>query len=313
MKVETGLRRRGFALLIVIWGLGAIALLVVSFLSTGRLRLQTAFNVSGAARAESVAAAAVDLAILALAREHFAPNVTGAPPVHEGAPRFCSLDDSVIAWSVEDEGGKVDLNAASEPLLRDLFTGLLAMSPEKAGGLARAVLAFRAQPEAGVPTPPVADGRPFAPKRTAFESALELDQVAGIDGASFHAILPFVTVHSRAEGIDPQVAPPALFAALVGARKQEVAALVATPFPNRLNRDDPRFPSAYRRAGTHGAFLVHAESALREGPSGLRESIVEMESSGGGLYTLREVRRGRSRYLDELDRLRADPAALAPC
>lgn len=290
-----------------------MALLVVSFLSTGRLRLQTAFNVAGAARAETVAAAAVDLTILALAREHFGNNVTGAPPVHEGAPRFCALDDAVVAVSVEDESGKVDLNAAPEPLLRNLFTGVLAMSPEKAGGLARAVLAFRAVPDAGVPAPPLADGRPFAPKRASFESALELDQVAGLDGASFHAILPFVTVHSRAEGIDPQVAPPALFAALVGARKEEVAALAAAPFPNRLNRDDPRFPSNYRQAGAHGAFLIHAESALREGPSGMRESIVEMESSVGGLYTLREVRRGASRYLDKLGQLRADPGALAPC
>ncbi len=53
-----------------------------------------------------------------------------------------------------------------------------------------------------------------------------------------------------------------LVAALIGMPRRRVAALAAAPFPNRLNRDDPRFPGNYRQSGAHGAFLIHAEAVL---------------------------------------------------
>jgi general secretion pathway protein K len=314
MRVErhSRSRRAGFALLVVIWGLGAIALLVVSFLSTGRLRLQTAFNIAGAARAGSVAEAAIDLAILSLLEERVAQAGPRTSPPREGVPNFCAIDDAVAAVAIEDESGKVDLNAASERLLQDMLVGLLAMPVEQAGGLAHVIAAFRSPPENDLPPPP-ADGRPFGPKRAAFETVLELDQVAGMENATFQALRPYMTVHSHADGIDPHVAPPALVGALLGMPHDKVAALAEAPFPNRLNRDDPRFPSAYRQAGGHGAFLIHAEVALRDGPSAVREAVVEMQSSDGAPFAIREIRRGVPRYFGDLARWRGAPGLLPPC
>jgi len=311
-RLRLSTRRGGFALLIVIWGLGAIALLVASFLSTGRLRLQTAFNLAGAARAQSIAAAAIDIAILSLADERLARGGPQGPAPRDGAPSFCAIDDAVVAVAIEDESGKVDLNTASESLLRDMFAGFAELTPGAAGGLAQAVAAFRTPPENDLPPPPPSDGKPFGPKHAAFQTVLELDQIAGMDGGTFHRLLPFVTVHSRSEGIDPHVAPPALFAALVGMPPQEVARLAAAPFPNRLNRDDPRFPSAYRQAGAHGAFAIHVEVVLADGPSAARESIVEMQSNDGAPFALREIRHGAARYLDDLRRMRG-ANDLPPC
>jgi general secretion pathway protein K len=306
--------RKGFALLVVIWGLGAIALLVVSFLATGRLRLQTAFNIAGAAQAQAIAAAAADLAILALAEERVAGTGAGAAPAPRfGAPDFCALDTAVVAVAIEDESGKVDLNTASSQLLKDALIGLFALSPAQAGDIARGIETFRTLPENDLPPPPALDGKPFGPKRAAFQTALELDQVTGVDAQTFRALLPFVTVHSRADGIDPHVAPPALLAALLGMSRDNVAALAAAPFPNRLNRDDPRFPSAYRQTGAHGAFLIHIEVVLANGPSGLREAIVELQPSDGALYAVREIRTGAPRYLDTLRRMRGAANALPPC
>jgi general secretion pathway protein K len=313
LRSWTASRRKGFALLIVIWGLGAIALLVVSFLTTGRLRLQTAFNVAGAAQAQSIAAAATDLAILSLAREILLQNGPAAPAPHDGAPNFCTLDNSLVAVAVEDESGKVDLNTASEQLLQNMLVGLLAMAPAQASAIARGIAEFRTPAETDLPPPPL-DGKPFGPKRAAFQTALELDQVAGVDLATFRALLPFVTVHSRIDGIDPHVAPPALVAALLGMPHDSVAALAAAPFPNGLNRDDPRFPSAYRQAGGHGAFLIHSEVVLANGPSGVRESIVEMPATDNNApFVVREIRRGAPRYLDALRQMREAAITLPPC
>lgn len=311
-RLRLSRRRGGFALLVVIWGLGAIALLVASFLSTGRLRLQTAFNLSGAARAQSIASAAIDLAILSLADERLARSAPQALTPRDGAPAFCAIDDAAVAIVIEDESGKVDLNTASTSLMQDMFVGLVGLSPQEAGSVARAIAAFRTPPESDLPLPPPTDGKPFAPKRAAFQTTLELDQVAGVDGATFHKALPFVTVHSRSEGIDPHVAPPALFAALIGMSPEEVAHAAGTPFPSRLNRDDPRFPSAYKQSGGHGAFAIHAEAVLADGPSGVRESIVEMQSNDGAPFAIREIRHGAPRYLDDLRRMRG-ANLLPPC
>jgi general secretion pathway protein K len=296
----------------VIWGLAAIALLVASFLSTGRLRLQTAFNLAGAARAQSVAAAAVDLAILSLADERLAHGGPQGPAPRDGAPNFCAIGDVVVAVAVADESGKVDLNTASESLLQDLFAGVAGFSPDRAAGLAHAVAEFRSAPENDLAPPPSMDGKPFAPKRAAFQTALEFDQVAGVEGQTFRRLIPFVTVHSRSEGLDPHVAPPALFAALTGASAEEASRLAAAPFPNRLNRDDPRFPSAYRQTGSHNAFTIHAEALLADGPTSVRESIVEMNANDGAPFALREIRHGAPLYLDALRRI-AGAGNLPPC
>ncbi|MBB4196382.1 hypothetical protein CCR94_15110 [Rhodoblastus sphagnicola] len=149
--------------MIVIWGLGAIALLVLSFAATGRLRLQTAFNAAGAEQARAMAQAATNLAVLTLARE----QIAGGAPEHDGAPSFCALEDAVVALAIEDEAGKIDLNAASESLLRDAFSGLAGLAPNDATAVARAVAQFRTPAIFGLDTPSGA-GKPFAAKGAQF-------------------------------------------------------------------------------------------------------------------------------------------------
>ncbi|MCI4677154.1 general secretion pathway protein GspK [Rhodoblastus acidophilus] len=307
------LSRKGFALLIVIWGLGAIALLVLSFLTTGRLRLQTAFNLAGAAQAQSIAEAAANLAILSLVAEKDARSGPQAPAPHDGAPRFCALGDAAVALAIEDESGKIDLNAASEGFLRQALAGLLGLGPARADAIAGAIAEFRTPPPDEAPPASNSSDKPFAPKRAAFQTVMEFDQVAPIDQATFRALKPFVTVHSRADGIDPKVAPPALLAALLGMAPDRVAELAAAPYPNNLNRDDPRFPVQFRQTGGNNAFLIHAEAVLANGPAAVWEALVETDPSDGGPYAIREIRHGPPRFLDALRAMRGARETLGPC
>lgn len=90
-------------------------------------------------------------------------------------------------------------------------------------------------------------------------------------------------------------------------------ALAAAPFPNKLNRDDPRFPSEFRQVGGHSAFLVRAESVLASGPSAVWEALVEMQSNDGAPYVVREIHQGAPRTLDLLRRMQGAANALPPC
>nr|WP_276556856.1 type II secretion system protein GspK [Rhodoblastus acidophilus] len=282
-------------MLVVIWGLGAIAAIVLSFSATGRFRLQTAFSAANTEQARLLAAAGTNVAIVRLARERFASE---APP-HNGVPGFCSIEDAALAISIEDEGGKIDLNAATEELLRDAFRGLAGLGPAQALAAARAVVQFRTPAIFGAAAPVA--GKPFRSKGGPFQTALELDQVANLDQASVQAILPFATVYSHVDGLDSRRAPPALLAALLGGSREQIAILAAAPFPNSLNRNDTRFPSAYSRDVAHDVFMVHVEVRLSNGARGLSETIVDFQAGDGEFYILREVHLGASRFSRELD------------
>lgn len=294
-------KRAGFALLAVIWGTGLIALLVSAFVSAGRLRLQGAFNIASATQAAYIAESAINLSALTLLsrRDVLTPGEEG---INDGAPKFCVLNGAAVALAVEDEGGKVDLNAAPPEVLRAALAGF-GLDERKAQEAAGAIAAYRAAPAGGldaiVPTPK--SDKPIAPKQAPFETVMELDQVSGIDAALFRALLPFVTVHSRSAGVDARSSPPALFAALAGFPLEQVRALAAAPYPNDLNRKDPRFPANLNMSSDgQSAFLIRAEVRLATGQTAVKEAILDMHPQSGKPFAFAEVRRGESRYGERL-------------
>jgi general secretion pathway protein K len=311
-------RQAGFALIVVIWGLGIIAVLIISFMTSARWRLQAASNIAGADQAKYAAEGAINAAILAVLTEKDAgfsnPQQGQAqqPPAHAGEPHFCSLQSALVAVEIQDEGGKVDLNSAPPKLLQAMFNGF-GMDMRDADAMANAIVTFRSIPSnslaAKFPEYEAA-GKPFGPKRAPFQTILELDQVAGIDQALFRQLLPFVTVYSRRPGVDPQSAPPALFAALAGYPPEDVRALARDA--GRVDRRDPRFPETFKQAGSAGSFTIHAEAMLPTGHSAVLEALVDTVAAEGGSYAIHELRRGPARRLDELRDLGRQGGAGAP-
>lgn len=308
--------RRGFALLAVIWGVGIISLLIVSFMSNSRLRLQMAHNIASATQASVIADGVANMVVMKLLSERDQIATQPEAPVHDGAPRFCVFEGAAIAVGVEDEGGKIDINAAAPDLLKAALTGLGA-DPRGAEMIANAIVAYRTAAE-GVGAPsfaaPAGD-KPFGPKRALFQTVMELDQVSGIDASLFRELVPFVTVQSHSPGLDFRAAPPALFAALVGRSPQEVRALIEAPFPNALNRKDPRINAAFNQQGEHGAFLIHVEALLATGQTAAKDTLVDLRAGiPGQQFAIREIRRARSRYVDHLRAMIAsNGAGVADC
>lgn len=300
----------------------------MSFMTTARLRLQAAHYVAGAAKADLIAEAAINLTIMQILSEQntglrsaqgaigtgrvgAAQGAGGAPdrPVHDGRPRSCLLEDAAIVITVEDEVGKIDLNAASAKLIKAALTGF-GTEQKAADALANAIIDFHATPAgAAQPAPDYASaGRPFGSKHALFQSVLELDQVAGFDPTLFRQISPYFTVHSRHPGVDSQQAPPALFAALSGASPADVQSLMVSPYPNNLDRDDPRFPSAFKQVGGGGVLLVRAEALLLTGHSAVREEIIDLNDAGSAEappqynpspFAVKEIRRGRRIFIPQ--------------
>ncbi len=306
-------KRAGFALLAVIWGTGLIAMMVVAFMNNGQLRLQTATNVARATQASYVADGAIGLAIIELLARRNTISPTGLEIVFDGAPKFCVLDRAAVSLAIEDESGKIDINGAGPEMLTPALVGL-GLDETRARDVAEAIVAYRtaANGAFGQIRSSGASDKPFEPKQSVFETALELDQVNGIDPELFRALLPFVTVSSRSAGVDARASPPGLFAALAGFPIENVRTLTATPFPNQLNRSDARFPANFNQQGDHGAFLIHVEVLLDSGQTAAKDALLDLRPPDGKLFGVRELRRGQSKYVERLRAIIATNGAGVP-
>jgi general secretion pathway protein K len=298
--IGTGGNQDGFALILVIWAIGIISLLALSFIGSVHYRVMTAANILESARAEALSEAGVNLAKLDLILT-FARGPTAALRFRPGGPTvYCAMPEQGVAGiTVEDEGGKIDLNGAPPKLLARMLGGFGA-APDQAQNLAAAIADF-----GSTATDTVLEdverrdyakaGRSYGPKKALFETALELDQVIGMQHALFRLVLPYVTVHSRRPGIDPQAASPVLLAALAGEGSDRVRALMQgvtagidlASLPGRL-------PPGTVSPRSGRSFLIHVEISMPGKSVFVREAIVELVDATRPLV-LREWRRGERR------------------
>ena len=269
---------RGFALILVIWGLGLISLIALTVITVGRHRNLLIANLIENAEAEALAEAGVNLRRLELraAFSSDAPNTLPFPT--NGEPQLCTMPQGALAaLAVEDEGGKADLSTASPQLMSALLRGFGAVA-EEADRVAGAIADFSRPPTNAV-LGDIAflayaqDGRAYGPKAGQFETVLELDQVIGMRPELLQAVLPYVTVHSRTPGVDRASPRLALLAALAGfepagSRNSKVPRATGRGNASRrtltvpLALDQSQFSGSSRGAHASGR-LVHTGSDRR--------------------------------------------------
>jgi general secretion pathway protein K len=289
----------GFALVLVIWGLGLISLIALTVISVGRHRNLVMANLIENAKAETLAEAGVNLRRLELRAAFSSDQRNTLPFATNGEPVLCTMPQGALAaLAVEDEGGKADLNTASPQLMSAVLRGFGA-GAEEADRIAAAIVDF-SRPATNVVLDDVAflayaqDGRAYGPKAGRFETVLELDQVIGMRPELLQAVIPYVTVHSRTPGVDSRVAAPALLAALAGLDAARVTQLVGAA-RDRAGESTPRgVPSQFLSPSSGRSFLVRAEVLTPAGGLFAQEAIVEM-TAGEMPDELREWRRGQGR------------------
>jgi general secretion pathway protein K len=295
-------RQNGFALVLVIWGVGLISLLLVSVMTAARYRIIAANSVAESAKAEALAAAGVNLTRLWL-REKSRDF---------GRSLLCAMPGgAAAALEVEDEGGKVDLNTAPPKLLALLLRGF-GVELDEADRLAAAIAEFARPSTSRVADQPtfqayMADGRTYGPKKAPFETTLELDQVTGMRTDLFRAIHPYVTVHSGRRGINPRVASPVLLASISGMDVQTVLDLSRTPSTFRERENFRWIPEEFLAVSSGRSFLIHAEVRTAAGGAYAQEAIIEL--IGDGMPdVLHEWRRGTLRLMTILEKAMGNSA-----
>jgi general secretion pathway protein K len=182
----------GFALLIVLWTMGFLALLGTRIVLAGRSDTQLADNLKQEAVLEAAADGAVANVMFSL------QAARDARIQSDGITREIRIGQTPVLVRVEKESDRINLNRASPALLRALITEV-GGTPAVAGPLATAIVDWHSdgtdtgQDAAQAPRYRAA-GLSYGPPGTRFQSVGELADVLGMPPALFEHLAPHLTV-----------------------------------------------------------------------------------------------------------------------
>lgn len=255
--VRSAERQGGFALLMVLWSLLLLSTIATGLNRDARDELRLARNGAASARAEALADAGVARAVYGLMDLRPEERWRG-----DDRPYGLALGGGTVEMRVQDEAGLIDLNAAPEELLADLFA-VLGVPEDRAADIARAIVERRASPESGGP----------------FEAPEALEGLSGLGRDLAARAAPFLTVVTRQRTADPTVAPVAVLQAL-GTDPKVIEATLAA----RARGETPA-PSQRR------LFRIRAEAVV-DGARFVRVATVRLTHAPERPYLVLSWRRG---------------------
>lgn len=271
------LTQRGVALVLVLWALVLLTVIAGSFSFGMRTEAVLAQNLVASARARALADGAVHRGIYELLK----PEIDAAKWKPDGKVHIWEAGDAKIRVVITGESGKLDINTASDVLLKGLFQSA-ELGEAESIALLDVILDWRdvddlRRPNGAELADYVAAGSKYTPPNALFATLEELQQVMGMSPALYRRICGSLTVFSGQQGINPALASRQVLLAIPGVEASQVDAYIAQrqeyidsgqpppPFP---------FASGFASAGPDAAFFLRAEVKLGNGGFFVREAVV---------------------------------------
>lgn len=198
---------RGVALVVVMWIVVLITILVGTFSVLARTESMQSRFMFDATQARYAAEAGIHRAVL----EMRSPDLE-TRWVPDGREYMVQFGTAILEIAVIDESGKINLNAADEELLTNLFLSR-GVDERQAYALADSILDWREDSEfprefGATENDYYAAGYPYGPKNAPFDTIDEVQQVMGMTYPLFRAIEPAITIHgSRGANFNMAFAP----------------------------------------------------------------------------------------------------------
>jgi general secretion pathway protein K len=274
-------RESGIALILVLWVVTLLALVAASGLGSARTQIELARNTVENAKAEALADAGVYRAVLALLEDD--PRQRWRA---DGTPYNVILGDRRIEVSVQNESGKVGLNAASEEGLRGLFQAI-GLDDGSSAALAGAIADWRdpddlRRPDGAEAADYRKAGLPYGPGNRRFIEVGELRQVLGMTTALYERLAPLLTVYSRREEVDMMTAPREVLLSLLGSSTGEEVLAARQASPNMAGADTKV-----------GIYRIRAEASTGSGALFVREAVVAVLGAPSQPFQIYDWRRGK--------------------
>jgi general secretion pathway protein K len=284
-----------------------LAVIAASFTTTTRTETRLARNLVENARAEALADAAVHRAIVGL--------LDGDPDARwaaDGTVYEFAMDDGTAWITIQDETGKIDLNAGSQKLIAALLDAADVPVGE-ADSLSDAIIDYRDNDDQRRPSGAEDDdyrdaGLPWGAKDRPFEAVEELRRVLGMTAELYDRISPYLTVYTGQRGVNAAAFQAAALAAGDNA-DTDVAdeEAGADKDDGNTEEDAASEPEAApvdleRLAGVTGGrrsrralriYSVRAEATLDSGALFVREAVVRLTGRAEQPWLVHAWRQGR--------------------
>lgn len=264
----------GFALVLVIWILALLAVLAASVAADSRSEAVIARNRLGAAQARALADASIALAVAGLIDPN--PATRWRADGHQQSIRY---GDGSAGLSVQDEGGKIDLNSAPIELIGGLLDEF-GIAPDERSAIANGIVERRrefATPNLLVPSRAALLGGAVTTDlgKQPFADDSELRLIPGVTRVTYERLLPFVTVYSLSATINPITATREVLLAIPGINPQEVEFFLASRDQAATSVEKPLLSGVdrYIRVADLGTATIIAAATTGSGASFTREAV----------------------------------------
>jgi general secretion pathway protein K len=226
---EAHMRRaqRGVALVLVMWVAILLTVIASAFIVERRTEAMVISNSISMARAEAIADAGVQRAIFELYRNDNSPDAWK----RDGTRYAMELDGVPVSVEIRDESAKIDINTATEPLLRGLLVSS-GLPDDEATRVLDAILDWRdpddlKRPNGAEEPEYKAAGLSYKPANGPFQAIEELQLVLGMRPELYRRMAPSITVFSRSPGVNTQIATREVLLAIPGATTEVVDDYIA--------------------------------------------------------------------------------------
>lgn len=271
-------RSRGVALLLVLWLLVLMTGLVSAFSLTARVEGMQGQWLGRSVAARLAAESGVELAVARLSSQEPARQWQVDGRAYEFA-----FDGWHVRVRIQDEAGKVDLNAVTPDVMTRLLEQL-GEDPASAVQLTAAINDWHDDDDllsagGGAEDPQYsAEGLPYGAKDRPFELISELRMVLGMTPALYLKLEPYVTVYTGRTSPEPASAP-ALILRAIGLDAARVAEIQA--------QRNAATPGTLAGAGS-GTYSISSEAVRQDGARAVLHAVVRLGAGGGNagqLYT----------------------------
>jgi general secretion pathway protein K len=269
-------RQRGVALILVLWLTILLSVIASAFAYSMRTETLAARNAVSLAQARGLA----DGAVMRVAFELMRPRTLNETWQADGQAHYWDEGDAHIAANAIDESGKIDLNSASDALLKGLFQTAGGLDVDAAQGIVDKIDDWKdaddlKRPNGAEAPDYQAAGLPYKPANANFENVAELQQVLGMTPALYAAVADQLTVFSKSPGVNPAFASRTALLAIPGATPD----VVDTYLAQRQNAlaaglPAPAFPVQGGAAGPTNLWRIRAEATTPDGVTYIREAVI---------------------------------------
>ncbi len=269
--------QHGIALVLVLWAVALLTVIAGGFAFSMRTSSLLARNQAASAQAEALADAGIQRAIYELLK----PLNDVQRWKGNGETHRWEFSGTNIDITLQDISGKIDLNSASDDLLRGLLKSA-GLSDEKSDALLDAILDWRDADKlrrlnGAEENDYRAAGMKYMPANAPFTTVDELRRVLGMTPELYARLEDSLTVDSHQSGINAAIASRNVLLAVPGADAVAVDAYMRERQAAwDINLAPPPFPPAatFVATGSGSVYSVRAEAALPDGAVFIREAVV---------------------------------------